>query len=91
MVSFGNASGVVSIPNLTILASKGSLYLTRPTGSAYFPTPEDYRHAARAVFEAVRSGAGEAKNSRRFPLKDAADAHKALADRQTTGAVILLP
>lgn len=91
MVSFGNASGVVSIPNLTILASKGSLYLTRPTGSAYFPTPEDYRHAARAVFEAVRSGAVEAKISRRFALKDAAEAHKALADRQTTGSVVLLP
>jgi NADPH2:quinone reductase len=91
MVSFGNASGVVSIPNLGILASKGSLYLTRPTGSAYFQTPEDYRHAARAVFEAVRSGAIKVTISQRFALQDAGEAHKALANRQTTGSVILLP
>jgi NADPH2:quinone reductase len=91
MVSFGNASGTVSIPNLGILASKGSLYLTRPTGAWYFSKPEDFRHAAKAVFEAVRSGAIEVTISQRFPLRDAAEAHKALADRRTTGSVILLP
>ena len=58
MVSFGNASGVVSIPDLTILARKGSLFVTRPTTASYFAAPADFRRAAAAIYRAVASRAG---------------------------------
>ncbi|HEY4200461.1 MAG TPA: quinone oxidoreductase [Devosiaceae bacterium] len=91
MVSFGNASGTVAIPNLGILAAKGSLYVTRPTGASYFAKPEDYRIAATAVFEVVKSGAVKVGINARYPLRDAARAHRALENRETTGSVILTP
>jgi NADPH:quinone reductase len=91
MVSFGNASGVVSIPDLTILSRKGSLYVTRPTTGTYFADPADYRIAANAVIEALAAGILKPALRQTFALKDAADAHRALESRQTTGATILLP
>jgi NADPH:quinone reductase len=91
MVSFGNASGVVSIPDLTILSRKGSLYVTRPTTGTYFANAADYRTAANAVIEALAAGILKPSIRQTFALKDAADAHRALESRQTTGATILLP
>jgi len=91
MVSFGNASGVVSIPDLTILARKGALYVTRPTTAWYFVTPEDYRNAAGAVLSALADGTLRAEVNQTFALKDAAEAHKALESRGTTGQTVLLP
>jgi NADPH2:quinone reductase len=91
MVSFGNASGVVSIPDVTVLARKGSLYVTRPTGNAYFATREDLLEGARMLFKAIANGAIKVQIGQTFPLADAAKAHRALEGRQTTGSVVLLP
>jgi len=91
LASFGNASGVVSVPDLGILARKGSLYVTRPTSLHYFLRREELLEGARALFEAVTSGAIKVEISRSFALADAAEAHRALEGRQTTGSVVLLP
>ena len=91
MVSFGNASGVVSIPDLGILARKGSLYLTRPTGAAYFPTRKELLEGANALFEAVKSGKVRISVNHTYRLEDAAEAHRALEARETTGSIVLLP
>jgi NADPH2:quinone reductase len=91
MVSFGNASGVVSIPNLGILAAKGSLYVTRPMSGAYFATTAELRQAAAALFEAIGAGKVRVAINQRFALADAAEAHRALEGRETTGSTVLLP
>lgn len=91
MVSFGNASGVVSIPDITVLSRKGSLYLTRPTGAHYFARRDDLLEGAEQLFAAVRSGAIAVEASRTFALSDAAGAHRALEARETTGSVLLMP
>lgn len=91
MVSFGNASGVVSIPDLTILARKGALYVTRPTTAWYFATADEYRTAANAVLTALSDGTLRAEVNQTFALKDAADAHRALESRGTTGQTVLIP
>jgi NADPH:quinone reductase len=91
LVSFGNASGVVSIPELTILARKGSLYVTRPTSAHYVGKTEDMRTAAKAVFDAVLDGTLRVSIGQKFPLTHAAGAHRAAEARETTGSTILLP
>lgn len=91
MVSFGNASGVVSIPDITVLARKGSLYVTRPTGAHYFSTRAVLLEGATALFAAISSGAIKIDAVQTFPLANAADAHRALEGRQTTGSVVLIP
>lgn len=91
LASFGNASGVVSIPDLGILARKGSLYVTRPTGAHYFARRDDLLEGAKALFDAVLSGAIKVEIGRTFALADAAAAHRALEGRETTGSVVLLP
>jgi NADPH2:quinone reductase len=91
MVSFGNASGVVSIPDITVLSRKGSLYVTRPTSAHYFLTRPELEEGAAALFAAISSGAVKVNIERTFALADVVSAHKALEARQTTGSVILLP
>jgi len=91
MVSFGNASGPVSVPDLGVLAAKGSLYLTRPTLNTYTAKREDLVATANDLFEVVRSGAVKIRVNQTFPLKDAAEAHRALEARRTTGSTVLLP
>jgi NADPH2:quinone reductase len=91
MVSFGNASGYVSIPNLGILATKGSLYVTRPTTAWYFRTPEETRAAAKALFDVILEGRVKVSINQRFALEDAVEAHRALEGRETTGSTILVP
>jgi NADPH2:quinone reductase len=91
MVSFGNASGYVTIPNLGILASKGSLYVTRPTSSAYFRTAADLRRGGAALFAAIARGDIKVHINQRFALADVADAHRALEGRETTGSTVILP
>lgn len=91
MVSFGNASGVVSVPDITVLSRKGSLYVTRPTTAHYFVTSDELLEGAASLFAAVESGAVKVDVSRTFPLDRAADAHRALEARETTGSVVLLP
>jgi NADPH2:quinone reductase len=91
MVSYGNASGPVAIPDLGILSAKGSLYVTRPTLVTYTAKREDLNARANDLFEVVASGAVQIRVNQTFALKDAAEAHRALEARQTTGSTVLLP
>jgi NADPH2:quinone reductase len=91
MVSFGNSSGAVDPIQPTILAGKGSLYLTRPTLNTYIAKREDLVACAADLFEAVGSGTVKIEIEQRYPLKDAAQAHRDLEARKTTGSTILLP
>ncbi|MGB3339272.1 MAG: quinone oxidoreductase [Devosia sp.] len=91
MVSFGNASGVVSIPDITVLSRKGSLYVTRPTGAAYLGKREDLLEGAGLLFDAVQRGAIKVEIGRTFALSEAEDAQRALEGRETTGSVVLIP
>ncbi len=91
MVSFGNASGPVSVPKLGILADKGSLYVTRPTSASYFREPGDLRTGAEALFNMIGLGKIKISVDRRWPLAEAQKAHQALEARETTGSSVLLP
>jgi NADPH2:quinone reductase len=88
-VSFGNASGPVSIPDLGVLATKGSLYLTRPSTATYMATTAELRTAVAAVFDAILAGTISVSIDQRFALDDVAAAHRALEGRETTGSTIL--
>lgn len=91
LVSYGNASGPVAVPDLGILAAKGSLYVTRPTLATYTAKHEDLIARANDLFEVVASGAVQIRVNQTFALKDAADAHRALEARKTTGSTVLIP
>lgn len=91
MVSFGNASGPVPPFALTELVSRGSLYITRPTLVSYTATRAELEATAQDLFDMVTSGAVHINIGQRFPLAQAADAHRALEARSTTGSTILLP
>jgi NADPH:quinone reductase len=91
MVSFGNASGPVPPFDLGVLSKKGSLFLTRPTVFTYIARREDLEAGAAELFEMVRSGALKVKIGGSWPLARAAEAHRALEARETTGSVLLLP
>ena len=91
LVSFGNASGPVTGVDLGILARKGSLYLTRPTLATHLASRERLDAGAAALFQRVREGALQVHIGQRWPLREAAAAHRALAARQTVGASLLLP
>ena len=90
-VSYGNASGPVAAFNLGMLAQKGSLYATRPTLVNYATDRESLNAMASELFGMVRSGKIKADVRQTFALKDAAEAHRALQSRQTTGSTLLLP
>ncbi|OGA42713.1 MAG: quinone oxidoreductase [Betaproteobacteria bacterium RIFCSPLOWO2_12_FULL_62_13] len=91
MVSFGNASGAVPPFNSGILAQKGSLFLTRPTLMTYTATREDLVKAARELFTVVKSGKVKISINQTYPLSEAAQAHRDLEARKTTGSTVLLP
>lgn len=91
MISYGNASGPVPPLDISLLAAKGSLYLTRPTLATYTAKSEDLQATARDLFEVVQSGAVKINVNQTYPLKEAAEAHRALEARQTTGSTVLLP
>ncbi len=91
MVSFGNASGAVEPFPPTILAQKGSLYLTRPTLVNYTAKREDLVACANDLFDVVKSGKVKIEIAQRYALKDAAQAHRDLEGRKTTGSTVLTP
>lgn len=91
MVSFGNASGPVAPVNLGILSTKGSLYVTRPTLATHIATRADLAERAKALFDIVLSGKVKIETTARYKLADAAQAHRDLESRRTTGSVILQP
>lgn len=91
MVSYGSASGAVPPLDISVLAAKGSLFLTRPSLASYTSRRADLEAAARDLFEVVGSGAVKIQVNQTFPLKDAAQAHEALEARKTTGSTVLIP
>lgn len=91
MVSFGNASGAVDPIAPAILAPKGSLYLTRPTLVNYTAKREDLVACANDLFDVVKSGKVKIEIAQRYALKDAAQAHRDLEARKTTGSTVLVP
>jgi NADPH:quinone reductase len=90
-VSFGNSSGPIAAFNLGMLGPKGSLYATRPTLFTYAAKRADLLAMADEMFALVRSGAIKSQARQTFALKDAAEAHRALESRATTGATVLIP
>ena len=91
MVSYGNASGEVQGVNLSLLSARGSLYLTRPTLMTFIAKREALEAAAAELFEMVASAAVTIQVGQRFSLSRAADAHRALESRATTGSTVLIP
>jgi NADPH2:quinone reductase len=91
MVSYGNASGAVPPVNIGVLAQKGSLFLTRPTLVNYTSAREDLLTAARELFAVVKKGAVKISVNQTYPLSEAAQAHRDLEARRTTGSTVLLP
>ncbi|MDH3591624.1 MAG: quinone oxidoreductase [Planctomycetota bacterium] len=91
MVSFGNSSGPVDPFSPGLLASKGSLYLTRPTLVDYVRDPNEKREAAADLFGRIANGSLRIDVGRRYPLRDAARAHEDLEARRTSGSTLLIP
>jgi NADPH2:quinone reductase len=91
MVSFGQASGSVPPLDIGLLSAKGSLFLTRPSLMTYTAERADLLAHARDLFDVVEKGVVKVPVSATYPLSEAARAHKDLADRKTTGSVVLLP
>ena len=91
MVSFGNASGPVPPQNLGILSTKGSLYVTRPTLGTYIAARKDLEKRAADLFNAVKSKKVKIETTAKYKLEDAAQAHRDLEGRKTTGSVVLIP
>jgi NADPH:quinone reductase len=91
MVSYGNSSGPVDPISPLVLSAKGSLFLTRPTLMTYTARREDLLSTAEELFDVVRSGAVRVEIHRTYPLEEAAQAHRNLEARRTTGSTVLLP
>ena len=89
MASFGNASGPVEPFDALLLARKGSLFLTRPTLYDYTFDAADLQQSARTLFDVVGSGKVRIEIGQRFALADAAEAHRALEGRRTSGSTVL--
>ena len=88
---FGNASGPVDALNTGLLASKGSLYVTRPTLMSYVAKREDLLAASKELFDHILGGRIKVGARQTYALKDAAQAHRDLEARKTTGSTVLLP
>ncbi|HVH84331.1 MAG TPA: zinc-binding dehydrogenase, partial [Steroidobacteraceae bacterium] len=91
MVTFGNASGPVPAIAPLELSKRGSLFLTRPTLFHYIGTRPELEAAARELFAAVRARKVRVVIGQRYPLRQAADAHRDLEGRRTTGSTVLTP
>lgn len=91
LVSYGSASGPVPPFSLNELASRGSLFVTRPTLFTYTAKRSDLEATANELFEMVTSGKLKIEINQRYALKDAQQAHRDLEARKTTGSTILLP
>ena len=90
MVSFGNASGAVEPFKPAILAGRGSLFLTRPTLATYTATREELEETTAELFDVVGRGAVRIEVNQTYALENAAQAHRDLEARKTTGSTVLL-
>jgi NADPH2:quinone reductase len=91
LVSFGNASGKPEPIDLGLLGAQGSAFMTRPSLMDYTKSREELVASATALFDVMANGAVAVQVSRRWPLSEAADAHRALEARRTTGSCLLVP
>jgi NADPH2:quinone reductase len=91
VASYGNASGPVPPFTPLDLLSAGSIFVTRPTLADYCATPDEMRRSAERLFEMIGKGVVDVRIGAHFPLLKAADAHRAIESRATTGSVVLLP
>jgi len=91
LVLFGQSSGLVPPVDPQYISQKGSLFFTRPTLVHYIASRDELQERARDLIGWTASGALRLRTEFEFPLKDAADAHKALSGRSTTGKVLLIP
>ncbi len=91
MVSFGNASGAVPPFSPLVLSQKGSLFLTRPTLGHYTATATELDETADDLFAVIEQGAVKIAPPTRYALADAAQAHRDLEGRKTTGSLVLIP
>jgi NADPH:quinone reductase len=90
-VSFGSSSGPIAAFNIMLLSQKGSLYATRPTLAHYAASRQALTTMSDELFDLVKAGKIKPDARQTFPLKDAAEAHRTLEARKTTGATLLLP
>jgi len=90
LVSFGQSSGSVEPFSPSLLAAKGSLFLTRPSLMHYTAQRADLLAHARDLFDVVRAGIVQVQVNQTFPLEQAAEAHRTLESRRTTGSTVLL-
>ena len=91
LVLFGQSSGVVPAVDPQVLSQKGSFFFTRPTLVHYIATRDELRQRAADLVGWIADGRLKLRTEFEFPLKDAAEAHRALAGRKTTGKVLLIP
>ena len=90
-VSFGNASGPIAAFDILLLSQKGSLYATRPTLATFTASRAAMLAMCDDMFSLVRAGKLGSEPRQTYALKDAAQAHRDLESRKTTGAIVLLP
>ncbi|MBI3635838.1 MAG: quinone oxidoreductase, partial [Candidatus Rokubacteria bacterium] len=88
---YGASSGPIGTFDPQVLNAKGSLYLTRPSLFHYIATRQDLVQRAGEVLGWIRDGKLKMRMEFEFPLKDVAEAHRALEGRKTTGKVLLIP
>jgi len=91
LVTFGQSSGSPAPIELSALGGARSLYVTRPSLFAYIPTRPELEDSAAQLFNVLEKGIVKVAPPRKFALKDAAEAHRALEARQTTGSVVFTP
>lgn len=91
IASYGNASGAVEGVNLGVLAAKGSLFVTRPTLGDYYRDPVEAAAGVKRVFDLIANGVLTVTIGQRYPLREAAQAHRDLEARRTTGSTVLVP
>ena len=91
LVTYGNASGPVDPFSPSILAPKGSLYITRPTLATHTATRELLVEGAERLFDVVGKGIVNISINQTYPLCETAQAHRDLEARATTGSTVLLP
>ncbi len=91
LAQFGEASGDPPPVDPRRLGPLGSVFLTHPSLGHYSRTREEFLDLAGSLMDVVRSGAVKIAIGHVYPLADAAEAHRAMAARETTGSVILVP
>ena len=91
LASYGHASGAPDPVDVVDLGARGSLFVTRPALMHYVEERADLEASAGELFDVVESGAVDIRARNRHPLREAAEVHRAIEARETTGSTVLLP